>query len=88
MPAPSRVIKGPSSTLKNPTGVSLDLENNELWVANFGTHAATVFSLDADGDARPLRSIRSAPRGKEALGIGNPGAVAYDPKREELLVPN
>ncbi len=86
--APSRVIKGPRSTLKNPTGVSLDLENNELWVANFGTHAATVFALDADGDARPLRTIRSAPRGKEALGIGNPGAVAYDPKREELLVPN
>jgi hypothetical protein len=32
--------------------------------------------------------IRSAPAEKVALAIGNPGAVGYDSKREEILVPN
>ncbi len=85
---PLRVLKGPRTRLKNPTGVTLDLENGELWVSNFGNHSATVFSLTADGDTPPLRTIRAAPQEKLALGIGNPGAVAYDPKRDELLVPN
>lgn len=85
---PSRVIQGPKTMVKNPTGVSVDLKNSELWVSNFGNHAATVFPLDADGNTPPLRVIRAAPLGKGALGIGNPGAVAYDAKRGELLVPN
>jgi hypothetical protein len=33
-----------------------------------------------------VRIIRSAPLGKLALVIGNPGAVAYDSKRDEILV--
>ena len=85
---PTRVIKGPGTVIKNPTGISVDLENRELWVSNFGNHSATVFPLDADGDLQPLRTIRAAPAGKSALGIGNPGAVAYDAKRKEVLVPN
>jgi hypothetical protein len=32
--------------------------------------------------------IRSGPLGNEALMIGNPGAVSYDTRREEILVPN
>jgi len=32
--------------------------------------------------------IRSSPLGQEALSIGNPGAVAYDTKRDEILTPN
>jgi 6-phosphogluconolactonase (cycloisomerase 2 family) len=86
--APYRTIQGPKTNLKNPTGVSVDLEARELWVSNFGNHAATVFPLDARGDVAPLRTIRAAPRGEQALGIGNPGAVAYDTKRAEILVPN
>ena len=35
--APIRVIGGPRSQIRNPTGVAVDTENNELWVANFGT---------------------------------------------------
>ena len=42
----------------------------------------------ADGDVAPLRTIRAAPLGKRALAIGNPGAVGYDSKRDEILVPN
>ena len=86
--APRRVIKGPQTGIKNPTGVFVDLKNEELWVSNMGNHSATVYPLSANGDVAPLRTIRSAPLGKLALAIGNPGAVGYDSKREEILVPN
>ncbi|MCH7979761.1 MAG: beta-propeller fold lactonase family protein [Acidobacteria bacterium] len=86
--APKRVLQGPNTMIKNPTGVFVDLKNDELWVANFGNHAATVYKRDASGDTAPLRMIRSGPLGEQALGIGNPHPVAYDSKREEILVPN
>lgn len=86
--APVRVIKGAKTGLKNPTGVFLDAKNREVWVSNMGNHSATVYPLTANGDVAPLRTIRSAPAGKLSLAIGNPGAVAYDEKREEILVPN
>ncbi len=86
--APTRVIRGPKTGIKNPTGIFLDLKNEELWVSNMGNHSATVFPLDANGDVAPLRTIRSAPAGKVALAIGNPGAAGYDSKREQILVPN
>jgi 6-phosphogluconolactonase (cycloisomerase 2 family) len=86
--APRRVLKGPKTMLANPTGVAVDLEARELWVSSFGNHSASVFPLDANGDVAPLRTIRAAPKDEKALGIGNPGAVAYDTKREEVLVPN
>ena len=86
--APKRIIKGPRTGIKNPTGVYLDEKNREVWVANMGNHSATVYSMNASGNAVPLRTIRSAPSDKLALAIGNPGAVAYDSKRQEILVPN
>jgi len=86
--APIRVLQGPKTLIKNPTGVFLDTENDELWVASFGNHTATVFPRGASGDVEPLRVIRSGPLDEPALGIGNPHPVAYDSKREEILVPN
>ena len=86
--APIRVLQGPKSMIKNPTGVFVDVKNDELWVTNFGNHSATVYRRSAGGDPAPLRVIRAAPLGKQALMIGNPGAIAYDTKREEVLVPN
>jgi DNA-binding beta-propeller fold protein YncE len=86
--APIRVLKGPRSGVKNPTSVFVDKQNDELWVANFGNHTATVYKPTAGGDTPPLRTIRSAPADQPALMIGNPGSVAYDSKREEILVPN
>ena len=74
--------------LKNPTGVWLDMKNGELWSANFGNHTATVHKLGASGDTPPLRMIRSGPLDEPSLGIGNPHPVAYDSKRQEILVPN
>jgi len=49
---------------------------------------ATVYPVDADGDVSPLRMIRGAPIDTPSLQIGNPGAVTYDTKRDEILVPN
>lgn len=86
--APARFIKGPKSQVKNPTGVVVDLTADELFVANMGNHSATVYKRTASGDVPPIRTIRSAPVGTPALQIGNPGAVAYDSKRDEILVPN
>src|SRR5262249_6252766 len=86
--APYRVISGPKTEIKNPTGVVVDNANNELIVANMGNHRATVYKRDAEGDVAPIRRIRAGPEGAPALQIGNPGAVAYDTKRDLILVPN
>jgi 6-phosphogluconolactonase (cycloisomerase 2 family) len=86
--APARAIHGPTTRLRNPTGVALDLVNQELWVSNLGNSSATVYSLTADGDAAPLRVIRSAEESKRGVNFGRTAAVTYDPIRQEILVPN
>jgi hypothetical protein len=57
-------------------------------VANYGDHTALVFGRSASGDVAPTRIIRNAPANSPTVGFGNPGAVAYDSKRDEILVPN
>jgi len=86
--APARVIRGPRTGISSPMGVAIDTTNDELWVANYGDHTALAFSRTASGDAAPKRVIRNAPAGTPTGGFGNPYAVAYDSKRDELLVPN
>jgi 6-phosphogluconolactonase (cycloisomerase 2 family) len=86
--APVRVIKGPKTLLRNPTGVFIDTKNQEVWASNLGNASATVYPLMANGDVAPLRRIRSAPEGKRSLNFGRTAAVAYDRNREQLLVPN
>jgi len=86
--APVRVIKGDKTRLRNPTGVALDLKNQEVWVSNLGNASATVYPLMANGNVAPLRVVRSAPDGKRSLNFGRTAAVAYDSRREQLLVPN
>ena len=66
----------------------MDSKRNELWVTNWNNHTATIYARNATGNARPLRTLRSAPRGTPITGFGNPGGVVYDAKRKELLVPN
>ena len=86
--APIRVLKGPLTGITGPMGVTFDRKNNELWVANYGDHTALVFSTMAAGNVAPKRILRNAPTGSPTVGFGNPGAVAYDSKRDEILVPN
>ena len=85
---PARVIRGAKTGISSPMGVAVDVEHNELWVANYGDHTALVFARDASGDIAPKRIIRNAPAGTPTGGFGNPYAVAYDSKRDQLLVPN
>ena len=85
---PSRVIKGNSTGISYPTGVFVDTKNKELWVSNLGNSSATVYPLAATGDVPPLRTIRSRPEGTDSLRFGKTQALAYDSKRQQVLVPN
>ena len=86
--APVRVIKGPKTGVKHPPGIALDERLGEIYVANMGAPTITVFPVTANGDVAPARTIRSGPADAANLMIGNPGAVGYDSKREQILVPN
>jgi DNA-binding beta-propeller fold protein YncE len=86
--APIRVLAGEKTGINRPMGVAIDAVNNELWVSNFIDHTALVFDRTATGNAVPKRVIRTAPSGTPSPGFGNPQAVAYDTKREQILVPN
>ena len=69
-------------------GVAVDAKNDEIWVSNYGEHTAAVFARTASGNVPPKRILRNAPEGAPTSGFGNPGAVAFDSKRNEILVPN
>jgi hypothetical protein len=69
-------------------GLFVDLKNDEVWATNPEEHSATVYPRTASGNAAPLRVLRAAPEGTPAAGIGNPGGIAYDSTREQILVPN
>jgi DNA-binding beta-propeller fold protein YncE len=86
--APTHAIKGPATDLENPAALYIDTKHDELWVSNWGDHSATVYPRDARGNVAPLRRIRTAPAGTPLAGLGNPGGVAYDSRRDQLLVPN
>jgi DNA-binding beta-propeller fold protein YncE len=86
--APLRVIRGARTGISHPMGVAVDPQRGEIWVSNWGDHSALAFDSSARGNVAPKRIIRSAPAGTPTPGFGNPMALAYDSKRDELLVPN
>ena len=86
--APVRVLKGRATRLEGPVGVSIDAKHNELWVASWDNHMAAVFPRTAQGNVAPIRVIRTAPENAPRASMGRIGAVAYDPKRKEILAPN
>jgi len=86
--APVRVVKGDRTGVLGPMGVAIDVKNDELWVTNYRDHTAVVFARTASGNVAPKRVLRNAPAGTPAVGFGNPGAIAYDSKRGQILVPN
>ena len=86
--APVRIIRGDRTRINLPMGVAVDPKNGEIWVSNYGDHTALAFDSAANGNVAPRRVIRSAPDGTPTSGFGNPMALAYDCKREEILVPN
>lgn len=86
--APARMLKGNKTKLNYPTGLFVDNKHQELWVSNLGNASATVYPLNVNGNVAPLRTIRSAPLNHSSLTFGRTAAVAYDPNRQEILVPN
>jgi DNA-binding beta-propeller fold protein YncE len=86
--SPARIIRGNRTGITRPMGVAVDSQHGEIWVSNWGDHSAMAFDSGAHGNAAPKRVIRSAPAGTATPGFGNPMALAYDTKRDQLLVPN
>jgi hypothetical protein len=86
--APARFIGGPHTGIVGPVGVGVDMKRNEIWVANYGDHSAVVFDRLSSGDVAPKRIVRNAPEGTPTTGFTNAASAAYDPKRQEVLVPN
>jgi DNA-binding beta-propeller fold protein YncE len=86
--APVRVISGDKTGINRPMGAAIDTRNGEIWVSNFADHSAVAFDRMANGNVAPKRIIRTAPPGTPSPGFGNPQTVAYDGKREQILVPN
>ena len=86
--APKRVISGDKTGISRPMGVAIDAKDGEIWVSNFSDHSAVAFDWAANGNVAPKRVIRTAPPGTPSPGFGNPQTVAYDSKREQILVPN
>ena len=86
--APLRKIEGDATKLKKPVGLFVDTKNDEVWATSPELHSINVYKRTAQGNAAPLRIVRGAPDGTPAPGIGNPGGIAYDSKREQILVPN
>ena len=69
-------------------GFTYDEIHDEFTVPQQFAQAILTFAGGASGEAAPLRIIRSGPLKEASLGIGNPHPVAYDSKREQILVPN
>jgi len=86
--APARVLTGNRTGLSYPVGLTIDTRNKELWAVNLGNSSVTVYPLDANGNVPPVRKIRSAPSNKVSLRFGKTSTVAYDSRREQILVPN
>lgn len=85
---PVRMIRGDRTGINRPIGLAVDQKHGEIWVANWGDHTALAFDAGASGNVPPKRIIRSAPAGTPTPGFGNPEGLAYDTKRDQLLVPN
>ena len=84
-----RAIEGQATMLgRTMHGIGYDDVHDEIVVPQQFGQAILTFSGAATGDVAPLRVIRSAPESAPSLMIGNPGALTYDSKREEILVPN
>ncbi len=81
--APLRVITGPRTQLNWPTGMFVDSDREELYVANDGGNSILVFNTDANGNAAPLRVLKGP-----KTQLYYPSSVFVDVKNNELWVAN
>jgi DNA-binding beta-propeller fold protein YncE len=79
--SPLRIIAGKDTELNSPNGIVLDVNRNELFVANYNGKSVTVYDSKANGNTKPLRSISGA-----IAGLVFPSEVALDTVQNELFV--
>jgi len=80
---PIRVITGPRTQLNWPTGLFVDSDREELYVANDGGNSILVFNTDANGDAAPIRVLKGP-----KTQLSYPSSAFIDLKHDELFVAN
>src|SRR5436309_16043339 len=56
--APLRVIQGPNTQFNWPTGLAIDEQRGELYVANDIVNSILVFNVTYSGDVAPTRVIQ------------------------------
>lgn len=81
--APLQVIQGPKTRLNWPTGLAIDEERGELYVANDMDDSIAVFDATATGDVAPKRMIRGP-----KSNVKNPTGVWLDLKNKEVWAAN
>ena len=94
---PLRVIEGPRTGLADVHGVAVDVQRKLLFVGNWGNSSnykvagsgkhlppsITIYALDANGDAAPLRTIQGPKTQFDWMG-----AFSLDPETGNLWVAN
>ena len=80
---PIRVITGPRTQLNWPTGMFIDSDREELYVANDGGNSILVFNTDASGDAAPIRVLKGP-----KTELYYPSSVFIDTKHDEMFIAN
>jgi DNA-binding beta-propeller fold protein YncE len=80
---PIRIIRGPHTQLNWPTGLFVDSEREELYVANDGGNSILVFDTEANGDVSPKRVLKGP-----KTQLSYPSSVFVDVKNDELWVAN
>jgi hypothetical protein len=82
--APLRTITGATTLLVNPSGLSVDTTNNEIFVAeSSAANAMLVFSRTAKGNVAPLRNVSGT-----KTGLNVPNATTVDATNNEVFVAN
>ena len=77
------MIEGSRTRLNWPTGIALNLERGELYVANDAGDSILVFDANAEGNVEPRRVLAGA-----RTGLKNPTGLALDMQNGELWVAN
>jgi len=80
---PLRVIQGSKTQLGWPAFIDLDVEHQELFVANAWEHSILVFRATDSGNVAPIRVLKGT-----GTGLDNPYGVVVDEKNGELIVAN
>jgi DNA-binding beta-propeller fold protein YncE len=81
--APVRIVEGPKTQMNWPTGVAVDPERNEVYIANDLGDSVLVFNADAQGDVAPARVLSG-----DRTQLRHPLGLFVDTVNDELWVAN